>query len=361
MTAPIMRDSQSILYNTWNWGFRPVNGAIGHMANRSAAEEFNTCMDAVLAHVPEGRLRIALQIVAASLGAGNLEDLEHELGKLPEQLALKKTFGFDRLARQIVAVGRQLIALDLDRTTPLRILGIGWPTITVLFAAKSLGHDAIVSCTAHGENDRLLRLYDVPRHEPLAPGDLPEGPFDLIISPGTLRLGTKRGWAGFAQSLAMKLSDDGRVFVTMSRRPYPKVAYHPDVAISNLARLGARVSSKDYFVLLDKALIDELADAEGNAAAPGVEQLGAPFASNDEYSAESDGRMDAGTVARPETPPSRRPRYKIADELPKEPDISAWVTARRNTSRKSLWKIAAVLVCSIGIWMTTLAARSLGR
>jgi hypothetical protein len=229
------------------------------MLHRDAAEEFNACMDDVLARIADERTKIILQIMAASIGADHLNRLQRGASAASDGAALRKAFQPDRLVKQLAAVCRQIVALDLDRAEPLRILGVGWSTMTALFGARSLGHEVVIACHSHEINDWMLDLYRVPRFDPRASAELPEGPFDLIISSGSLTLGTKKGWAEFVRPLADKLHDKGRIFIALNRRPYPNKNYYPGAVIAILARLGARVSSKNLFVLLDKEMISELA------------------------------------------------------------------------------------------------------
>jgi len=238
------------------------------MSKGNAAAEFDACLEQVLAHTPDQRTQIILQMMAASVDADKLGQLQQHLAKLPDNSPEKNAISFQRIAEQFAGAVQQVVALDLDRTTPLKILGIGRATSTLLFCAKSMGHDGIMACGNHAVNNWLLRLYRLPRFEPKKPADLPEGQFDLIVSSGNLSLGTKRGWADFALPLAARLKDGGRIFVVLPKEANPKRNYYPDIVISKLAQIGTRVSSKGLFVLLDKNMIKKFEAEQPKVEAP---------------------------------------------------------------------------------------------
>lgn len=221
-------------------------------------------MEGALARLADERFRIALQIVASSINLGRLDELQANLDKLPESSPKKNGIDVNRMTEQLVAVVPQIVALDLDRTTPARVLGIGRATAPVLFSAKCFGHSVSLVGRLNFVTNLLVTLYGIPSPDAKAPDELPDGQFDLMVSYGGPNLSTKQAWAAFALPLASKLTDNGRIFVALPKEPSARKNYYPDVVLGKLAQMGARVSSKNGFVLLDRAVIGRF----GAAAKP---------------------------------------------------------------------------------------------
>jgi hypothetical protein len=178
---------------------------------------------------------------------------------------------------------------------------------------------------------RLLRLYQVPRYEPKSASDLPEGQFDLIVAFGGTSFGTKRGWADFVLPLADKLVEAGRVFVALAQKPIPKKDYYPQVVLSNLARLGARVSSKNGFVLIERDQIAKFRPAAEISAA----ETSAPLSPE---------------AVKAETPAAQ------ADAL-----VAGAEDQKLGRDMKALWKLGTVVIGSFAVLVGLLVATWAGR
>ena len=261
------------------------------MVETSAAAKFDTCMEGALARLASARFQLALQMVASSISPAKLDQFQTDLDRFPDNSPKKNMVDVPRIVEQLAAVVPQVVALDLDRTTPLRILGIGRATVPVLFSAQCFGHSVTLTGRLNFVTALLLKLYGVPREESKAQGELPDGPFDVIICYGSPNLSTKQAWVAFVLPLAAKLAEGGRVFVTLSPEPNERRNYHPDIVLAKLAKMGARVSSRYRFALLDHAVIRKFS---GEAAQP--EETGAPAAQPKQV-------MDAPPVERVELSP----------------------------------------------------------
>src|SRR5690349_1461980 len=133
--------------------------SVADIRERSGSAEFHACMDAMLARVHDKRAQIVLEMAAATMNVGQLDQLQTILPKLPR--GDRKALELPRIVERLVGVVPQVIALDLDRSTPLRILGIGRSTINTLFCARSLGHEAVIALRANFVFNQLLRLFGV--------------------------------------------------------------------------------------------------------------------------------------------------------------------------------------------------------
>ena len=104
-------------------------------------------------------------------------------------------------------------------------------------------------------NDRVFFLYELPHFDRKGSGALPDGQFHMIIASGVTNLGTKDAWTNFLRPLAGKLTRDGRIFMTLLSEPDEARNYYPQAVMNNLAKMGARISSSNFFVLFDHAAI----------------------------------------------------------------------------------------------------------
>ena len=118
--------------------------------------------------------------------------LQEQLATRPETSPERSALGLQQIAEQWLAAAQQAVALDLDRAAPLRVVGIGGSTCATLFAATTLGHEAIAVCRGNFVSNAMLRLYQLPRHEPKAKADLPAGSFDLVVADGNLNSAPRR-------------------------------------------------------------------------------------------------------------------------------------------------------------------------
>ncbi len=225
------------------------------MENRFASAVFDACLETVLVRITDARSEIVLQMMAASVNPAKIDRLQRGLEATPDGQARAHEFSFDTIPEQLASVLPQIVGLDLDRSSPMRILGIGGEVSTVLYGAKTLGHDVTISCRRDFLSKRLIWLYELPYISPRSAGDLPEGPFDLAIVSGTTDLASKRGWGELVRQVGGRLTDDGRIFVVLQHEPDQTRDYYPELVLSKLARMGARVSSKHGFVLLTRTAI----------------------------------------------------------------------------------------------------------
>jgi hypothetical protein len=284
------------------------------MVEPSASAKFDACIEAALARLDDRRFQIALQIVASSLDPAKLDRLPAD----PEQAAADaaKRNGLDvaRVAEQLAAVMPQIVALDLDRLTPLRILGIGRATVPVLYGARCFGHSVTLVGSLNIVTSRLVALYGMALPQAKAADELAEGGFDLIVTYGGPNLATRQAWAAFALPLAEKLCDGGRVFVALAKEPNARLGFYPDVVLGQLARIGARVSSRNGFVLLARDAIEKLGAGVGVVAAP-------PAAGPLQSQPEHDSAPAALDLPEPSivpanvAPPAARPRWKMGAAL----------------------------------------------
>ena len=136
------------------------------MADRDAITEFQSSLEAVIGCATNERNKIILQIIAASLDADRLAQLQADLDKLPDNSPRRDIINFQRIAEQIAAVAPQIVALDLDRTTPLRILGLGRIAGPVLFSAQCFGHAVTAVARLNFVSDLMFRFYGVPCFHP---------------------------------------------------------------------------------------------------------------------------------------------------------------------------------------------------
>jgi hypothetical protein len=222
-----------------------------------APGEFDACMAAVLASISDNRIRVALQMVATTIAPDDLAQLiqNRQQSETDEGSARKATF--DRVARQLASATRQVIALDLDRLTSQRVLGIGRNAVMTLFCAKAFGHEVLVSCRPHLSNSRVPKLFHVPCFEQKTRSDLPNGQFDLIVCEGNPKLSTMQSWAAFVRPLATALTEDGKVFVKLVREANADMGYEPGAVLASLARIGMRVSTRNCFALITKSQFGE--------------------------------------------------------------------------------------------------------
>jgi hypothetical protein len=239
-----------------------MHSGVRSLRTVDAVAEFEVAMETALANIPNGRIRIILQMAAASVRPDDIYEMFKNRPDLADRAA--NTPEFERVIRQMVVVARQMVALDLDRSTPQRILGIGRTAVVALFCAKALGHDVTAACRPHLSKIRALKLFQVPCFEQKKPTDLPEGPFDLVICDGNRTLATMGMWADFVLPLADRLSAEGNIFVKLAREGNQKTAYKPEAALAEFKRVGAKISSKNYFVLIRKSLISKLEAQPGS-------------------------------------------------------------------------------------------------
>jgi hypothetical protein len=237
------------------------------MVVNSASARFGSLVEDALARLTDERFQIALQIVVSSIDPRSLDRLQTHLDKFPDNSPKKNAVDIARIVGQLASVTPQIVALDLDRSTPLRILGIGRATTSVLFSAKCFGHSAVLAGRLNFVTNLLLELYEMSSEVSQAPSELPDGSFDMIISYGGPNLSTKHAWAAFTLPLASKLTENGRIFVALPKEANAKKNYYPDLVLAKLAHMGARVSSKNGFVLLDHAAIKRL---ESGTVQPGA-------------------------------------------------------------------------------------------
>lgn len=228
--------------------------------NRASAK-FDSGMEDALARLPDQRFQIVLQIVASSIDAGKLDRLFADLEKLPEGSAKRDAIDLAKVIDQLTAAAPQIVALDLDRSTPLRILGMGRATAPVLFAAKCFGHDVTMAGRPNFAVAQLVKLFDIPCAEAKTPDEFPDESFDLIITYGGPNLGAKPAWSALLLPLAGKLAEGGRIFVVLAKQVDARKKYYPDLVLNKLARVGARVSSRHGFVLFGRAAAKTFAAA----------------------------------------------------------------------------------------------------
>ena len=132
---------------------------IAEVDERSGSAQFHAYMDDALTRIRDRRAQIILQIATASLNERQLDQLHSILPRLPS--GRRKALELSRIAEGLVGVVPQVVALDLDRAAPLRMLGIGRSTITLLYCAKSLGHDTVIALRPNAVFTQLLRLFGV--------------------------------------------------------------------------------------------------------------------------------------------------------------------------------------------------------
>jgi hypothetical protein len=233
-----------------------TNSIVAEVDERSGSAQFYVCMDAILARIRDKRAQVILQIATASFGEGQLDRLQSILPKLPSDS--RKVLELPRIAERLVGVLPQVVALDLDRVPPLRVLGIGRSTISLLFCAKSLGHDAVIALRPNFVFNQLLKLFGVMGFEQERADHLPEGPFDLIVFYGREEFGSKRKWREFSLPLADKLTEGGQLFVALDMESNPRKNYYPKAVLAKLSEMGVRVSSKGGFALLNRGLIHKI-------------------------------------------------------------------------------------------------------
>jgi hypothetical protein len=303
-----------------------------------ASGEFDACMSAVLASISDNRIRIALQMVATTIAPNDLTQLvqNRPQGETDEGSSRKATF--DRVARQLAAATRQIIALDLDRLTSQRVLGIGRNAVMTLFCAKAFGHDVLVSCRPHLSASRVPKLFHVPCFEQKNRSELPNGQFDLIVCEGNPKLSTMQSWAAFVRPLATALTEDGKIFVRLAREANANMGYEPGAVLASLARIGMRVSTRNCFTLIAKSQFGEFrAEARRNRDATVLAELPAGETT---IAADlpGEGEPSTGTVA-PATRPARKPAAKPVS------------SPSRSTS---YWKIAVVIVGAAVIFAAAL-------
>jgi hypothetical protein len=250
------------------------------MVEPSASVKFDSCVEGALTRLASERFQIALQIVASSINPAKLDQLQADLDRLPDDSPKKNAVDVPRIVEQLASVAPQIVALDLDRTTPLRILGIGRTTAPVLFSAQCFGHAVTLAGRLNFVTALLLKLYGVPCAEAKPEGELPEGPFDVIIAYGSPNLSTKQAWAEFMLPLAGRLTEAGRIFVALAPEANARRNYHPDIVLSKLAKMGARVSSKNRFILLDHAMLKSFGVEAGEPEHAGTADVRPEFDSS---------------------------------------------------------------------------------
>jgi hypothetical protein len=259
---------------------------------------------------------------------------------IDENLTRKKIF--DRVASELAAATRQIIALDLDRSTPRHVLGIGRNSVMVLFCAKTFGHEVLVACRQHLSNSRIPKVFHVPCFEQKTRSDLPEGPFDLIVCEGNPRLSTMQSWAGFVRPLAKALTDDGEIFVKLTREANPEMGYEPSTVLASLARLGMRTSSKNYFVLIGKQQFQEFrAEARRMQAATALAEL-----------PENETRIAADLPGGSE--PASGTATAIAASAASVPDANS---ASNGSRSKSYFKVAFVVIGAATLFAALILAK----
>lgn len=162
---------------------------------------------------------------------------------------------------------RWVVALDLDRRPPERILDLGVGAGHFPFLAKSFGHEVIGIDMANDLYARLLALYGVPRHvQMIIPGTaLPEcGSFDLVTAFQTTfnrpvaraKLGrtstywTVDEWNWFFGELARRSRFPARIFFELNHQPMPDTGEdHAETLMDLFERNGATVHRRQCIVL----------------------------------------------------------------------------------------------------------------
>jgi hypothetical protein len=164
---------------------------------------------------------------------------------------------------------RWVVALDLDRRPPERILDLGAGAGHFPFLAQSFGHEVVGWDMANDLYARLLDIYSVKRLvHMIVPGvALPEcGKFDLVTAFQTTfnrpvaraRIGrtstywTVDEWNWFFGQLSERLNFPARIFFELNHQPMPdSTEDHCETLMDLFERNGATVGRRQCTVLFN--------------------------------------------------------------------------------------------------------------
>lgn len=219
------------------------------------SSQFDRAIEVTLARIQGDRLAIIVQMAHASLDADALDDLQRQLEALPADSRLKTGLNLLGLPRYWAVAASQVAALDLDRLSPLRVLGVGRAVGHFLFCAKALHHQVTAASPSHEVYDKLMTLYGIPCLSRSRGNELPDDEFHVIAA-GNQVHGSEQAWLNFLRPLGARLTGDGHVFLTLFKHPAPARSYVPEVALAMFERIGAQVSRDEMLVLLKKDQIE---------------------------------------------------------------------------------------------------------
>jgi hypothetical protein len=224
-----------------------VNG----LPEASPLSEFDKHVEESLARTKKTQDLLVLQMAVASLESEAIQRTQKELGELREDAKVRETFKLSDIPRQLELAVPLITNLGLDRSSPLKILGLDYSQAGFLFCAKVLGHQVVACCRNNAAYDRLLALYGLPNMAQANLSDLPDDEFHVVAT-GRAAFGSESAWSSFIEPRIRKLASGGRFLFTLAKRPIPDRNFDPEAALSMFERLGAQVSHANYSVVLDK-------------------------------------------------------------------------------------------------------------
>jgi SAM-dependent methyltransferase len=175
-------------------------------------------------------------------------------------------FKYLDLAWYLLNKSRWVVALDLDRRPPERILDLGAGAGHFPFLAQSYGHEVVGIDMANDLYTRLLALYGVNRLvQMIVPGTpLPEcGKFDLVTAFQTTfnrpvarhKIGrtttywTVEEWNWFFGELSQRFRFPARIYFELNHQPVPDSKEdHAETLMDLFERNGAAVTRKQCVV-----------------------------------------------------------------------------------------------------------------
>jgi hypothetical protein len=218
---------------------------------REVAEGFQASTQRGFARLKDERARNVYGIAIAALDHSRLEGAQRDFEMLSGDPANKGVPKIEDLPRQLELASAVAVSWQLSDSAPLKILGLGRSVTHLLYCAKSLGHDVTVATAHNPVHDRLMALYGLDHFAQKRGSDVPNGKFDVIVS-GNLFHASDDRWAAFFRPLMPVLEDDGRLMVTVLRRPMPDRGFDPARTLAMFEQLGAEVSRRDFSARLTR-------------------------------------------------------------------------------------------------------------